>query len=350
MIRIKKIPNRRSTIVGTGLVALDVILNGAPTTPAKLCAGGSCGNVLSILSFLGWESKPIARLSDNGATEKLFKDFLNFEVDTSLITTTEDGKTPIIIHRILKGKDGSPRHKFEFKVPNTNEWLPRYKPVLASNVEKLVNRQPIANVFYFDRVSRSAIDLAKYYKENGALIVFEPSSLKKDDKHTLECLELTDIIKFSHERINNYSELFPQPHSRLEIETLGKDGLQYRLKSDKNSYWKKIPPYTIELIVDSAGAGDWCTSGIINELGFDGISSFREATEDDIIRALKIGQALGSINCKYDGARGIMYNIATDSLIEIVEAIINDKPEVPAKQVHIDRNLTIRDFNFNSIL
>lgn len=345
----KKISNKTSTILGTGLVALDVILNGTPTTPAKLCAGGSCGNVLSILAFLGWKSMPIARLSDNGATKKMFKDFLNCEVDTSLITTTDDGKTPIIIHRILKDKEGNPQHKFEFKIPNTNIWLPRYKPVLASYVDSLVTKQPQANVFYFDRVSRSTITLAEYYKENEALIIFEPSSLK-DDKQTLECLALADIIKFSHERIDNYSEIFPEPNALLEIETLGKNGLQYRLKSSKNANWKKISPFIFDKIVDSAGAGDWCTAGIINELGYDGITSFRGATEVDIIRALKIGQALGGINCKYDGARGIMYNIDSDYLVDIVEAIINGKSEAPAQRVDNLQILTIKDFDFDSLL
>lgn len=349
MIRIKKIPNKASTIVGTGLVALDVILNGAPTTPAKLCAGGSCGNVLSILAFLGWRSMPIARLSDNGATKKLLKDFLNCDVDTSLITTTDDGKTPIIIHRILKDKEGNPQHKFEFKIPNTNVWLPAYKPVLASYVDNLIAKQPQTNVFYFDRVSRSTIALAEYYKQNGALIVFEPSSLK-DDKQTLECLALADIVKFSHERINNYSEIFPEANASLEIETLGRDGLQYRLKSDKNNHWKNVPSFMFDVIVDSAGAGDWCTAGIINELGFNGITSFRESTEEDIIRALKIGQALGGINCKYDGARGIMYNIKSNSLSDVVEALINDRPEVIAQNADSIQILTIKDFNFDSIL
>lgn len=345
----KKISNRASSIVGTGLVALDVILNGTPTTPAKLCAGGSCGNVLSILAFLGWKSKPIARLSDNGATEKLFNDFRKFKVDTSLISTTNDGKTPIIIHRILKDKDGRPQHKFEFKIPNTNIWLPAYKPVLASNVDELLTKQPLANIFYFDRISRSTINLASYYKENGAIIIFEPSSLK-DDKQTLECLALADIIKFSHERISNYSQIFPEPNGFLEIETLGKDGLHYRLKSSENQNWKKIPPFKFDQIIDSAGAGDWCTAGIINELGFNGITSLRESTEKDIVRALTIGQALGGINCRYDGARGIMYNLSYSSLIENVEAIVNNKSEVVTEISNDVEIITIKDFDFNSLL
>lgn len=349
MISIKKIKNKESIALGTGLVSLDIIVNGTPATPAKLCTGGSCGNVLSILSFLGWEAKPIARLANNKASENLFNDLLNFNVNTTLISQSEDGKTPIIIHRILKDKNGNPKHKFEFKVPNTNTWLPMYKPVLASSVDNLISKQPASNIFYFDRVSRSTIELAKYYKNNGALIIFEPSSLK-EDKQFLECLSLADIIKFSNDRINNYSTLFPFPNALLEIETMGKEGLQYRLKSDKKPKWKTIPSFKINNVIDNAGAGDWCTAGIINELGFNGIHSFNDSNKEKIEKALLIGQVLGGINCMYDGARGIMYNMKYKSLIGIAEAIINNLKEIPKVENSEIQIVTIEDFKFESIL
>lgn len=347
MIRANRITD--STVLGSGLVALDVILNGAPTTPAKLCAGGSCGNVLSILSYFGWTSKPIARLSNNGATKKLFEDLKKFKVDTSLITTTDDGKTPIIIHRILKDKEGNSQHKFEFKIPGTNIWLPMFKPVLANYVDTIIQKQQKTSVFYFDRVSRSAIDLAKYYSEKGALIVFEPSSLK-DDKQTLECLDLAHVIKYSKDRINNYSELFPVPNALLEIETLGKDGLQYRLKNHKNQEWKIVSPFIFDNIKDTAGAGDWCTAGIISEIGFDGINSFKNLDEEKIVHALKIGQALGGINCTFDGARGAMYNMEVDALIKMVEKIIDNKPLISVSQNNETDILTVPNLEFSTLL
>ncbi|SDQ99221.1 fructokinase [Chryseobacterium soldanellicola] len=351
MIQANKLIGGPSTILGAGLVALDVILNGAPTTPAKLCAGGSCGNVLTILSFLGWSSKPIARLSDNGATKNLFKDFKQFTVNTSLVTKSNDGKTPIIIHRILKDKDGNSQHKFEFKIPGTNVWLPMYKPVLANYVDTIVNKQPKCEVFYFDRVSRSTIELARHYSENGALIIFEPSSLK-DDKQTMECLELAHVIKFSSDRINNYSDLFPVANALLEIKTLGKDGLEYRLKSCDQKNWKKVPSYKFENIKDSAGAGDWCTAGIINEIGFQGLKSFSISTEDQIINALKVGQALGGLNCMFDGARGLMYNMDYNTVIKVLESIASNKPVSNTLPVNTPKAniLTVKNLEFNTLL
>lgn len=349
MTKLKKIPKNKPTCLGTGLVALDVILNGNPATPAKLCVGGSCGNVISILSYLGWDSKPIARLSKNTATKNILKDFSNFNVKTDLVSKADDGSTPIIIHRILKDKNGNPKHRFEFRVPGTNDWLPGYKPVLSSAVETITKKQSKSQVFYFDRVSRSSIDLAKFYKEKGALIIFEPTSYK-EDKQFSECLAVADIVKFSSDRITNYSQLFPSPIAPLEIETLGNDGLQYRLKSGTKKGWQKIAPFKLTNIIDAAGAGDWCTAGIINELGQNGVKSFYSANKDGIEKALNIGQAMGAINCTFDGARGIMYNMDYKALNELISKLVTKKDISKISTVSSVKIATIKNFQFETLL
>lgn len=342
-------PIKSSVVLGAGLVALDVIVNGSPDTPAKLCAGGSCGNVLSILSFLGWESKPIARLSDNEASKNLVNDFLQFDVNTSLLSESSDGSTPVIIHRILKDKDGNPKHKFEFKVPGTGAWLPQYKPVLKMAVQRIVELQPITNVFYFDRVSPSTLDLVRYYKEKGALIVFEPSSLKLD-KSFNEALSLANIVKFSNDRIPEYSDVHSSPKADLEIETLGKDGLRYRLKSSDSNDWIIINAFKLDHILDSAGAGDWCTAGIINKLGYNGIQSLQESSVEEIHKALNIGQALGALNCLFFGARGMMYNLDLDVIEKYVNELIRNKSLVIDGLDQYKDMTSIEDFNFDMIL
>ena len=45
-------------VVGTGLVALDIVINSDVHRPPQLWAGGTCGNVLTILSYLGWHAYP----------------------------------------------------------------------------------------------------------------------------------------------------------------------------------------------------------------------------------------------------------------------------------------------------
>jgi sugar/nucleoside kinase (ribokinase family) len=308
---------------GTGLLALDVILNNNLNAPPKLHAGGSCGNVLTILSYLGWKSFPIARLAKDDASNELISDLQRWRVNTGLIFQKKEGSTPIIIHRILKDREGKPKHKFEFRNPTTGAWLPGYKPVIAKDVAEITKNHPKADVFYFDRINRASIELAKFNKNNGALIVLEPSSIG-DIKLFKEAIEISHIFKFSKDRIKNYNELFPIQQAFLEIETLGKEGLRYRFdKTKKAKKWKFIESFKLDenLLIDSAGAGDWCTAGIINSLGENGASSFYESENDDIESALEFGQALGAINCCYDGARGAMYNNDRSFINDIITCL-----------------------------
>ena len=319
---------KKPICIGTGLIALDVVMNGNPKIPLKLFAGGSCGNVLTILSYLNWESFPIARLKTNNASFEVLSDLSSLNVNLSLISQTLDGSTPIIIQRIKKDKNGNSIHHFEFKNPDNGEWLPSYKPVLASEVESIITRSPIPSVFYFDRVSRAAIDLAKHYKNNGSVIFFEPSSVS-NNKQFEECLCVADIVKFSSERIKSYTDIYSNQRVPLEIETLGKDGLRYRfshsLEKDK---WKSLPSYKISYVADAAGSGDWFSAGLISQIAFNGALGFKECNDDSILKAIKFGQALGALNCFFDGARGLMYALTKRQVEVMVRKIQSSKMPV----------------------
>ncbi|MFC0318747.1 MULTISPECIES: carbohydrate kinase [Olivibacter] len=305
--------------IGTGLVALDVVISNEHDVPAQFWAGGSCGNVITILSYFGWKCFPIARLSNNVAAEMLLQDLHKWNVKDDLITATSDGSTPIIIHRILRDKEGAPKHKFEFRNPEDGSYLPSYKPCLAKSVKGLVERIPASNVFYFDRINRGAIDLAKSYKGNGAIVFFEPSSAK-DIKGFNECLEITDVVKFSNDRISDYDKMYPIGRVPLEIQTMGESGLKFRLKGE--SEWTHLESYSIDNVIDSAGAGDWCTAGIIKTLFYKNNSSF-PINKDDIVKALRFGQILSAINCTFEGARGLMYAVPNNELLLYVQHIIS---------------------------
>lgn len=311
--------------IGAGLVALDVVINGNPKIPLKLYAGGSCGNVLTILSSFQWIVYPVARLKNNNASKQLLSDLNDWKVNTSLITLTPDGSTPIIIQRIKKDKNGNSVHSFQFKNPDNGEWLPSYKPVLGSEVHSITQKSPIPNVFFFDRVNRSSIELAKYYKEKGAVIFFEPSSVS-ENKQFEECLNIADIIKFSDERIKNYASLYPNQRVPLEIETLGKEGLRYRFSHQLLSKkWTTLSSYQISYVVDAAGSGDWVSAGIISKIANTGSKGFYSCKDETIIKALKYGQALGALNCFFDGARGLMYSLTQKQIYTLIKKIQSSK-------------------------
>lgn len=298
---------------GTGLVALDIVLNGRNKDHPYLWAGGSCGNVLTILSYLGWLSYPIACLGDDNASRIVLRDMRNWSVRTDFIFVNNKRFTPIVVERI---RNNNLTHVFEFKCPYCGSPLPRSRSIPREMVSDIAEKMPHAQVFYVDRVSKTAISLAKTQKQHGALIVFEPHRVSTS-KLFKECLSIAHVVKYSAKQIECI--LFER-RAPLEIQTLGAKGLRYRWEnSDGESCgWREISALEIPELKDSAGAGDWCTAGIIQVLGQDGFKSFCEATQEDLEKALMLGQGLAALNCIYEGARGIMYNLEKKSLESIL--------------------------------
>ena len=310
---------------GAGLVALDVILNGNPFTLPKLSVGGSCGNVLSILSYLGWNSYPVARLASDQAAAELIHDLNRWHVHINHISISDDGSTPIIIHRILKDKIGKPIHRFEFRDPETKAWLPQFKAITKNIASEVIGKNIQPNIFYLDRMNPGTFELAKYLKSKGTVIFFEPSS-NKDEGQFEKFLSLADIVKFSHERIGDFKERYNNITCYLEIETRGKEGLVYRTKKSGNPHqWKRLAGFPVTNIQDTAGAGDWCTSGIIHSLFANDETHLSDIGVLNLEKAMRFGQALGALNCFYDGARGLMYYYEHQKLVLTAERFITEK-------------------------
>lgn len=295
-------------VAGTGLVALDVVINHATGSPQKVFAGGTCGNVLTILSYLGWLSYPIARMDRDAASKKTLADFKKWGVHTDLAQCVPAGDTPVVIQNIRRSRDGNNYHRFSFTCPNCGAWLPGYKPVTASVVEEVLIKLPQPKVFFFDRLSRAATNLAKSYAERGALVVFEPSGLG-DPKLFREVLPHVHILKYSNERLNEMSGLHFAHTPLLTIETLGSEGLRYRSKipSCKTNGWQLLSAFSLKSVTDTAGAGDWCTAGIIHLLGRDAATCFSQTSPQTLRQALLFGQAMAAWNCQFESARGGMY-------------------------------------------
>ena len=313
---LKEISSDHLTCMGAGLVALDVIFNGDPDNP-KFFAGGSCCNVLTILSYLGWNSFPIARLGKDVEGDRIIEDIKKWRVNTKFVEKDPRISSPRIIEKIYSGIN--PRHSFSLRCQH-GKWLPDRKSFLLKTLKQIENKIPISNVYYFDRATPSSLLLAKQQKENGALIVFEPPRLL-DDKTFKNCLELSDIVKHCYNlKSNENSSSIKIP---LEIQTNGEKGLRYRANILGQTKWTKLPSFSVDNIIDAAGAGDWLTAGLIHELGQNG--SKWKITDKKLQNALKIGQCLAALNCYYVGARGLMYNISQTQLRNLVSKILVNK-------------------------
>jgi fructokinase len=308
--------------MGTGLIALDVVINGIDEEKASLWAGGSCGNVLTLLAYLGWSSYPIANHKEDCASEIIQKDMTRWGVNMRFIFRSENGITPIVVER-LRCNGTSSSHEFQFKCPICGAQLPRNRPIPLEIVARTKQNMPSAQVFYFDRVSRAALVLAEEQRAQGSLIVFEPVTLSKERLFN-ESLEIAHIVKYSGEQvdISNFKCNIP-----LEIQTLGFRGLKYRFKSfeHSSSNWSELPAFPVSELVDSAGAGDWCTAGIIHYLGQKGAAEFTNASDQEIENALLFGEALAALKCRYKGARGTMYYATKNELESFICGLLEGK-------------------------
>ena len=311
---------------GTGLIALDVVVSeGQPEAPS-FWAGGTCCNVLTVLSYLGWRSAPVARLRGGALATQVLSDLRQWGVSTEFVSLDEDGSTPVIVQWIRQTPEGEPRHTFSWRCPKCGARLPGYKPVLVSDAESVGGRLDSPRVFFFDRLSRGALMLAQKCAELGAAIVFEPPSVGNPILFR-EAWELADVVKYSHERLQDLpAELEASTGPWLQIETLGRDGLRYRLRvpGSRPRRWQHLDAVPAARLRDTAGAGDWCTAGLIHKL-FPAGSQALEAADDAAVRdALRYGQALAAWTCGFEGPRGGMYEVEKSQFEKDIAALLGE--------------------------
>lgn len=300
----------KSTIIGTGLLALDVVVDDETNDVQSVSSGGTCGNVLAILSYFGWNAFPIARLNGDVASRLIRSDLARWGVSSEFLDISSGNDAPVYLQRNRRNKKGAPVHKFTRICPLCGSWWPSYKPILADAARSLVERIDTVDVFFFDRVSRGNLILAEACSRKGAVVFFEPSSVE-DLKLFREALALSHIVKYSYERLEEIDINSVKGSVVLEIQTLGSDGLRYKRYNNQLSpaEWEFFSPFAVHNIRDTAGSGDWCTAGLVHVIGSQGYRGLSERLQWNLSEALSLGQALAAWNCGFIGARGGMYQV-----------------------------------------
>lgn len=309
---------------GTGLIALDIVLNKDNVCRPLFMTGGSCGNVHIILAYLGWRSIPISRLKDNICSEFILEDMKKWGVDLSYITFDNKASTPVIIEKLKKTQDRDLTHSFSFVCPECKSFLPRFRPIPSKQIDTLIPAMPQSDVCYIDRVSSGALKLAKICKDNGGLIFFEPTKIY-DNKQFLSILEITDVLKYSRDASIIDNHILKNMNTPLIIETQGSLGLRYCITSNHATpkKWNKLPAFPVSNIIDTAGAGDWCSAGIVHRLQKEKSSLIEKMSAKSIENALIFGQALAALNCMFIGARGCMYALSKKNFQQYVNEILS---------------------------
>ena len=316
-------------IFGTGLIALDLVVGLDADAPIKAWAGGTCGNVLSILAYLGWDAFPIARMNGDPASQRVREDMARWGVRLDYASCAPTTHTPIIIQEIRRGRDGKPKHRFSWSCPQCGEWLPGFKAVTMDAVAPVAPALTGASAFFLDRVSRASLMLAAEAAAQGAVVVFEPSG-KATPKLMAEALALAHIVKYSDDRLDSLDGVMgPNAATLVEVQPLGDKGLRFRHRFGKvPSAWSELAAIAAPRVADTCGSGDWCTAGLVAKATIGGRAALKAAGARGVRTALRYGQALAAWNCGFEGARGGMYAVPHSDFETAVTNLIDGRPAV----------------------
>ena len=182
------------------MIALDLVIGADGKSSIQSWAGGTCGNVIAILAYLGCRAFPIARMNGDPASDRVRADLRRWGVGLDFTGCTPTSHTPIVIQQIRRARDGSPTHRFLWSCPRCGQRLPSFKSVTQDAVEAVAPKLKGAAVFFMDRLSRAALFLAALASAEGAVVVFEPSG-KSDQRLFAEAIELAHVIESSDQRL-----------------------------------------------------------------------------------------------------------------------------------------------------
>ena len=302
-------------VFGTGLLTLDLVFGPDDEHPCRWYTGGTCGNVLAILSYFGWSSFPITRLNGDIASQIVERDLDHWGVNLDYAKLTPQAPTPIIVHQIKRTSKDGKTHRFSNHCPYCRTRLPSFRAIRNESARTTLSHWIPPTVFFLDRATRGMITLAEAAAESGALVIFEPSA-RMNTQHLLEALRIAHIVKYADER-------FPKPlnvmelseNIQIEIHTMGSSGFRYRTRlANRMSRWKSRSAFQTERVVDCAGAGDWFTAVLISEFP-DGLEDLQALNPSRLEAIFEYANAAAAWNCLFEGARTSMYLMPQEKLL-----------------------------------
>ncbi len=321
------------TCMGTGNYSFDVIIqreypngfivgkrNKFEEKIVKMEVGNTCGNVMTMLPYLGVKTFPVAKLDVSPQGYQMKRDMKAYGADVRFVTNTLNGGTTILRCTHKLGDDGNPAMSFKGSTAG-KVWsglsarpIRKYLSSQHGEVDTLVNSLDFTpDVFFFDIAQAGHRMLAERLREKGTLVYFECDSdghekTNEKDKVSayrafLRCVDVSDIVKMSGEHIQDLS--FADAYQdKLFVQTLGEDGLRFKLGRGK---WIKLDPIVNSDYKDYEGAGDWTTSTLIAALCAKDMLKVKDMKEKDVKEALTTAQKIASYSVGFVSSKGLIH-------------------------------------------
>jgi fructokinase len=305
----------KSGILGIGFSCLDIIKT---QNNEMFLPGGTCANVLAVLSSLDWNSTLIKSSYNDNWSEYI--DLKLKELGVTIFNYTSlHRNTPRVIQI-----NNNNSHLFLTKCPICNKKL---IDIITPAVNKIANDKSIDfskfDILFYDRVSESSKYLSLIAKKHGKWTFYEPNGYRTYGQ-LLNNISRANIVKFSSERIpikiaNKiiYDLNSMEKSTKLIIVTDSEKGINF--SNSKNhifSDFRIVKIKQISNIIDSSGAGDWLTAGFIYKF----IKNHEKVTDtiDDniIITSINYGHKLSKISCSAIGALGALIQYDNNEIIK----------------------------------
>lgn len=195
---------------------------------ATECVGNTCGNVATILPYLGVRTYPIGHfdLSEQGLQIK--NDLQRYGADIRFVENSKNGGTTLL--RCTHKRDkATGEHVTSFRATSPGSRFPKRRFIRVRDEAPafVENLDFVPDIFFFDAAEAGLRYIACELRLRGSLVYFEPES-DADKKKFLKAVEVSDIVKFSHEKVNDLS-FVEQYKDKLFIRTMGAEGLEFNL-------------------------------------------------------------------------------------------------------------------------
>ena len=282
--------------------------------------GNTCGNVMTMLPYLGVKTFPVAKLDVSPQGYQMKRDMKAYGADVRFVSNTLTGGTTILrcMHKL--DNDGKPTMGHKGSTAG-KPWTGlsarpcrKYLSSKGGEVEALVDSMDfIPDVFFFDVAQAGHRILAERLREKGSLVYFECDS----DGHRIEneksrqaahrlflrCVEASDVVKMSGEYVQDLS--FADAYTdKLFVQTLGADGLRFKLGGGQ---WIKLDPVVNPDYKDYEGAGDWTSTTLIAALCSKDMLKVKDMTEEAVREALTMAQQMASYSVGFYGSKGLIH-------------------------------------------